>query len=70
MNDRKRLNNCISCIMEDKEFYVNNDYMGFYSIHCITSCVSGIVPNHIPKEQVIPFIKLYIKKHDSMLEYL
>ena len=58
----ERIRNCKDCTGDDSTYrtaYNNDDNIMFESRICIRSCTTGIVPNHIPVEQVIRYMKHY-----------
>jgi hypothetical protein len=46
--------------------YLDNDKVGFLSSHCLT-CKESIIPEHLPIDQVIRFLRKVFDKYDIII---
>lgn len=61
-----KLENCVDCIehnVKSSDAFIEDDNRRFFSSIC-TTCTAGIVPHHIPKLQVIRYLKALLKRHN------
>lgn len=49
---------CRNCVANDsKEEFEDNNWEDFHAEYCVTHCDNNFVPKHLPKEQVIKYLK-------------
>lgn len=61
-----KLENCIDCIehnAKSNNSFVDNDTRMFFASIC-TNCTAGVVPKHIPQQQVIRYLKAVLKRNN------
>jgi hypothetical protein len=60
MNKLKECKTCIN-VGGYRDCFNRNDHEEFFSVYCRTGCKLKLVPNHIPNEQVIKYLKKIFK---------
>jgi hypothetical protein len=50
---------CKNCIGDDLDtaWFRENNWEDFNAEYCVTKCDNNFIPKHIPKEQVIKYLK-------------